>query len=79
MKNKKFEKHANTIQNENNLKKKEKDIIQSIGSYHDFLIMEKKENIKESTFEFKNIESENNFLKDFLILQRRPKKEKSRF
>ena len=70
MKKKKFVKNANTTPNENNSKDEEKDIIQSIGSYHDFLIMEKKDVIKESTLEFQNVESENNFLKDFLILQR---------
>ena len=79
MKKKKFVKNANTTQNENNSKDEEKDIIQSIGSYHDFLIMEKKDVIKESTLEFQNVESENNFLKDFLILQRPSKQEKSRF
>ena len=41
--------------------------------------MEKKDVIKESTLEFQNVESENNFLKDFLILQRPSKQEKSRF
>ena len=79
MKKKKFEKNANTTQNENNSKDEEKDIIQSIGSYHDFLIMEKKDLIKDSTLEFHNVESENNFLKDFIILQRLSKQEKSRF
>ena len=79
MKKKKFEKNANTTQNENNSKDEEKDIIQSIGSYHDFLIMEKKDLIKDSTLEFHSVESENNFLKDFIILQRHSKQEKSRF
>jgi len=79
MKKKKVVKKLNTFQEKNKKENKDKDIVQSIGSFNDFLIMEKKDKIKETTLEFKNIESDNNFLNDFLILQRLPKPEKSRF
>ena len=79
MKKKKVVKKLNTFQEKNKKENKDKDIVQSIGYFNDFLIMEKKDKIKETTLEFKNIESDNNFLNDFLILQRRPKPEKSRF
>ena len=74
-----FTKKEKPNQGDNTKKKEEKDIVQSIGSYHDFLIMEKKDKINNQVLEFKNVESENNFLNDFLILQHRPKQEKSRF
>ena len=48
MKKKKFGKSKNLIQEENNSKNKEKDVIQSIGSFNDFLIMERKDKIPES-------------------------------
>ena len=80
MRKKKVEKKQNEIKDENIITKEdEKDVVQSIGSYHDFLIFEKKDIIKEPVLEFQNVESENNFLKDFLILQRKPNQEKSRF
>ena len=79
MKKQKNIKKSNTYQLGNISEKKEKDIIQSIGSFHDFIIMEKKDKIKQSSLEFEKVESDNNFLKDFLILQHRPKQEKSRF
>ena len=79
MKKQKNIKKSNTNQLENFPEKKEKDIIQSIGSFHDFLIMEKKEKINQTSLKFEKVESDNNFLKDFLILQHRPKQEKSRF
>ena len=41
--------------------------------------MEKKDKIKQTSLEFEKVESDNNFLKDFLILQHRQKPEKSRF
>ena len=74
-------KKSKTFQIEHNQlkKKKEKDIIQPIGSFNDFLIMEKKDNIKDTFLEFEKVESDNNFLNDFLILEKRPKQEKSRF
>ena len=68
-----------TFQPGNIYENPEKDIIQSIGSYQDFLIIEKKDNINKTHLEFEKVESDNNFLNDFLILQRRPQKEKSRF
>ena len=74
-----FTKKEKPNQGDNTKKKEEKDIVQSIGSYHDFLIIEKKDKINNQVLEFKNVESENNFLNDFLILQHRPKQEKSRF
>ena len=79
MKKQKNIKKSHTNQLENIPEKKEKDIIQSIGSFHDFLIMEKKDKIKQTSLKFEKVESDNNFLKDFLILQHRPKPEKSRF
>ena len=79
MKKQKNIKKSNTYQLGNISEKKEKDIIQSIGSFHDFIIMEKKDKIKQSSLEFEKVESDNNFLKDFLILQHRPKQKKSRF
>ena len=72
-------KKSNTVQVININKNKEKDVVQSVGSFHDFLIMEKKDKIKENTLEFQKVESDNNFLKDFLFIQRRPNQEKSRF
>ena len=68
-----------TFQPGNIYENPEKDIIQSIGSYQDFLIIEKKDNINKTHLEFEKVESDNNFLNDFLILQRRPQKEQSRF
>ena len=79
MKKKKFGKSKNLIQEENNSKNKEKDVIQSIGSFNDFLIMERKDKIPESQLQNQNNESDDNFLKDFIIMQRRPKQDKSRF
>ena len=79
MKKKKFGKSKNLIQEENNTKNKEKDVIQSIGSFNDFLIMERKDKIPESQLQNQNNESDDNFLKDFIIMQRRPKQDKSRF
>ena len=79
MKKQKNIKKSNTYQLWNISEKNEKDIIQSIGSFHDFIIMEKKDKIKQTSLEFEKVESDNNFLKDFLILQHRQKPEKSRF
>ena len=62
--------------------KNEKDITQPIDSFSDFVIIEKKDKIKETSLkQNENIESENNILKDFVVLQRRPKQaqEQSRF
>ena len=62
--------------------KNEKDIIQLIDSFNDFVIIEKKDKIKEPSLKLnEKIESENNILKDFVVLQRRPKQaqEQSRF
>ena len=62
--------------------KNEKDITQPIDSFNDFVIIEKKDKIKETSLkQNEKIESENNILKDFVVLQRRPKQaqEQSRF
>ena len=74
-----FTKKEKSNKDENNNNDEENDVIQSIGSYHDFLIMEKKDRIQETILEFSNVESENSFLKDFLILEQKPKPQKSRF
>ena len=74
-----FTKKEKQNKDEKNNKNEENDVMQSIGSYHDFLIMEKKDRIQETILEFANVESENSFLKDFLILQQKPKPEQSRF
>ena len=79
MKKKKPEKSKNQFQEENKPKMGKKDIIQSIGTYQDFIIMEKKDKIPENNFEPQNEESEDNFLKDFLIMNHRKKQDKSRF
>ena len=79
MKKKKSEKSKNQFQEENKPKMGKKDIIQSIGTYQDFIIMEKKDKIPENNFEPQNEESEDNFLKDFLIMNHRKKQDKSRF
>ena len=79
MKKQKNTKKLDSKQTQNKNKEKEKDIIQPIGSFHDFLIIEKRDKIKEKSLELEKFKSDNNFLKDFLILQHRPKQEKSRF
>ena len=79
MKKKLFGKKSKLIQDDNKDKNQQNDIVESVGSFLDFLIMEKTSNIKESILEFENVESENNFLKDFLVLQHKPVREKSRF
>ena len=79
MKKKLFGKKSKLIQDDNKDKNQQNDIVESVGSFLDFLIMEKTSNIKESILEFENVESENNFLKDFLVLQHKPIREKSRF
>ena len=79
MKKHKNGKKSDNNQQENNPDEKEKDIIQSIGSYNDFLIMEKKDKIIEKSFELEKNESDDIFLKDFLIFKYCPKQEKSRF
>ena len=79
MKKKLFGKKSKLIQDDNKDKNQQNDIVESVGSFLDFLIMEKTNNIKESILEFENVESENNFLKDFLVLQHKPVREKSRF
>ena len=66
-----FTKKEKQNKDEKNNKNEENDVMQSIGSYHDFLIMEKKDRIQETILEFANVESENSFLKDFLILQQK--------
>ena len=58
MKKKNSVKNEKTVQVEKNKKEQENVMIQSKGLYHDFLIMEKKELIKDSTLQFKIIESE---------------------
>ena len=81
-KKKNFKKVPNIIKEENhNNEKKEdnKDVVQPVGSYRDFLIMEKKDKIKDSVLEFVNLESDNLFFKDFIILQHQPNQKKSRF
>jgi len=79
MKKQKNTKKLDSKQTQNKNKEKEKDIIQPIGSFQDFLIIEKRDKIKEKSLELEKFKSDNNFLKDFLILQHRPKQEKSRF
>ena len=64
------------------LEKNEKDITQPIDSFNDFVMIEKKDKIKESSLkQNEKIELENNILKDFVVLQKRPKQaqEQSRF
>ena len=79
MKKQKNTKKLDSKQTQNKNKEKEKDIIQPIGLFQDFLIIEKRDKIKEKSLELEKFKSDNNFLKDFLILQHRPKQEKSRF
>ena len=79
MKKQKNTKKLDSKQTQNKNIEKEKDIIQPIGSFQDFLIIEKRDKIKEKSLELEKFKSDNNFLKDFLILQHRPKQEKSRF
>ena len=82
MKKKKNIKNLNVIKEENIINEEPEennDIVQPIGSYHDFLIMEKKDKIKVPILELANLESDNLFFKDFLILQHRPNQQTSRF
>ena len=60
--------------------KSEKEIMKPIGTYHDFLIYERKDRIKEPILEFENPHSDNNFINEFLILNNiSSKPKKSRF
>ena len=54
--------------------------VKVVGTYHDFLIFDKAETNIEQNYYFENTDAYNNsFLKDWLILQREPNPNKSRF
>ena len=62
------------------LEKNKNNTTQPKESFNDFLIIEKKDKIKEASLKSQEkLESKNNLLKDFIILQHHPKQEQSRF
>ena len=77
MKKKKSAKNKSTINSSKKSNGKDEHITKEIGTFHDFLVYEKEEKIKKKYY-FKKFNNENPFLKDWLILESKPKTE-SRF
>ena len=77
MKKKKSSKNKSTINSSKKSNGKDEHITKEIGTFHDFLVYEKEEKIKKKYY-FKKFNNENPFLKDWLILESKPKTE-SRF
>ena len=77
MKKKKSSKNKSTINSSKKSNAKDEHITKEIGTFHDFLVYEKEEKIKKKYY-FKKFNNENPFLKDWLILESKPKTE-SRF
>ena len=77
MKKKKKSKNKSTINSSKKSNGKDEHITKEIGTFHKFLFYEKEEKIKKKYY-FKKFNNENPFLKDWLILESKPKTE-SRF
>ena len=77
MKKKKSSKNKSKINSSKKSNGKDEHITKEIGTFHDFLVYEKEEKIKKKYY-FKKFNNENPFLKDWLILESKPKTE-SRF
>ena len=77
---KKVVKKSNTTKPKKSKYNAEKEVMKPVGTYHDFLIYEKKDKIKEPNLVFENPQSDNQFINDFLILNNKNSKpQKSRF